>query len=247
RDAGGKFVAADPGTAAFMRGHDAVRLALAHGSRPSRISLAAPAEMGGGIVTIELSDYRRVIGLDLPFTAVFVHSAAPNDRFIYRYTSLLPFRVAPGSPSSSSDAAALFERLGNLAELAGAHDRVMAAHRSSDAGMLTADAAELTTVSGRGRLSQVTRDDQLARMREYLGATRFSRYADTVVPVIALSADGSLAWLACETDAAGVHSAHSRNEPVEYAFSWLELYARDPGDAPNRAWRAIGNASSQRP
>jgi hypothetical protein len=249
RDEKGQFVLAATGTSSFVLGHDAVRHSLAKGSRPAKISQSGPAEMGGGVVTIELADYRRVIGFDLPFSATFVHSAAPDDRYVYRYTELLPFRVAPGSPSpaNATTPAALFERLGELAEIAAAHERVMAAHRASDADLLTADAAERSTVSGRGRLSEVTRDEQSARMRGYLGAIRFSRYQDTAVPVIALSEDGSLAWLACEMEAEGIRTAEGRSEPIAYAFSWTEFYGRGPADAQNRRpWRAIGNSSSQR-
>jgi len=250
RDAKGQFVPAAPGISSFVLGHDAVRHSLAKGSRPAKISQPAPAEMGGGVVTIELADYRQVIGFALPFSATFVHSAAPDDRYVYRYTELLPFLVAPGSPSpaDATNPAALFERLGELAEIAAAHERVMAAHRASDAELLTADAAERSTVSGRGRLSEVTRDEQRARMRDYLGAIRFSRYQDTAVPVIALSEDGSLAWLACEMEAEGIRTVEGRSEAIAYAFSWTEFYARGPADAQNRRpWRAIGNSSSQRP
>lgn len=250
RDAKGAFVLAEAGTRSFVLGHDAVRLALAKGLRPARLSLAAPAEMGGGTVTLELTDYRKHMGMELPYSATFVHSAAPSDRFVYRYTELLPFRVAPGAPSTggADHPAALFERLGDLRDIAAAHERVMAAHRASDAEMLTAGGADRTTVSGRGQLAEVTREEQLARMRKYLGAIRFSRYEDTAVPVIALSEDGSLAWLACEMDAEGVRSVEGKSEPIAYAFSWVEHYARASADAQGRRpWSAIGNASSQRP
>jgi hypothetical protein len=205
--------------------------------------------MGGGTVSITLADYRKVIGQQLPFSATFVHSAAPNDRFVYRYTELLPFRVAPGSPSfGGAEAAALFERLGDLRDMAAAHERVMAAHRASDAAMMTADDTELTTISGRGRLMEVKREDQRARMSEYLGSIRFSRYEDTAVPVIAVSLDGSLGWLACEQEAEGIRTVEGKSEPIAYAFSWVELYARDAsGVQGRRMWRAIGNASSLRP
>jgi hypothetical protein len=247
RDARGAFVPADPGSASFVLGHDAVRLALAR-DRPAKLSLAAPAEMGGGEVSIDLADYRKVIGLELPGTATFVHSAAPKDRFVYRYTELLPFKIAPGSPfPDGTDPATLFDRLGDLRDLAAAHERVMAAHRASDAELMTADDAERSTVSGRGRLIEVKREDQRARMREYLGSIRFSRYEDTAVPVIALSLDGSLGWLACEQEAEGIRTVDGKSEPIAYAFSWVELYARDAGTAQHRPWRAIGNASSLRP
>lgn len=250
RDEKRQFVAGPPGMSSFVLGHDAVRLALAKGSRPAKISLPAPAEMGGGMVTIELGDYRQIIGLDVPFSATFIHSAAPKDRYVYRYTALLPFRVAPGSPApaNATNPAHLFERLGDLAEIATAHERVMAAHRASDAALLTANAAERATISGRGRLSEATREEQQERMRGYLGAMRFSRYQDTAVPVIALAEDGTLAWLACEMDAEGIHTAEGRSEPVAYGFSWTEFYARGPVDAQGRrAWHAIGNSSNERP
>jgi hypothetical protein len=249
RNEKGEFEAAPPGMAAFILGHDAVRRAHAAGSRPGSLSSPAPAEMGGGTVTIEYGDYRRVIGLQLPFAATFVHSAAPGDRFVYRYTELLPFRVAPGSPSpgGAMQAALLFERLGDLAEIGRAHERVMAAHRASDAELLTADAADRSIVSGRGMLSETRRDEQLTRMRGYLGSVRFSRYEDTQAPVIAMSADGTLAWLACEMEAEGVRNADGKSEPLAYAFSWVEFYARESGSPGHPSWRAIGNASSQKP
>lgn len=244
----GEFEAAAAGIASFVLGHDAPRLAIAAGTRPASISVPAPVETGGGTVTITLADYRRVIDFELPFTATFVHSAAPDDRYVYRYTELLPFRVAPGSaaPAGEQNPAKLMERLADLANLARAHERVMAAHRAGDATMLIADAAERSTISGTGRLSQTTRDEQLARMRNYLGSIRFSRYEDTAVPVIALSRDGTLAWLACEMQAEGHRDAGGKNEPIAYGFSWVEHYARDP-DSKDRRWTSIGIASSQRP
>ena len=58
--------------------------------------------------------------------------------------------------------------------------------------------------------------------------------------------DGTLAWLACEMQAAGHRDAGGKNEPIAYGFSWVEHYARDP-DSKDRRWISIGNASSQRP
>jgi hypothetical protein len=69
-----------------------------------------------------------------------------------------------------------------------------------------------------------------------------------MVPVIALSEDGSLAWLACEMEAEGVRTLEGKSEPIAYAFSWVEHYARGPADSRGkRPWSAIGNASSLRP
>jgi hypothetical protein len=256
RDEKGVFVAAKPGTAAFVLGHDAPRLArearanARGGARPARLELPQSPEAGGGSVSVDLDDWRHAAGLELPFRATFVHSAKPGDRYVYRYTKLLPFRVAPGSPlpDGAIDPETLFERLGDLGELASRHEEVMAAHRASDAGRLLAGTADLSTVSGRGRLSQSRRQEELARLSAYLGAIRFSRYEDTAMPVVAVSADGTLGWLACEMEAEGTRTAEGKSGPIAYAFSWVELYARAPGGAEGAPrWRAIGNASSQRP
>jgi hypothetical protein len=60
--------------------------------------------------------------------------------------------------------------------------------------------------------------------------------------IVALD-DGSLGWLACQIEAAGVQrDAGGQEAPLAFGFSWVELYARD-----GRRWRAIGNASSQKP
>jgi hypothetical protein len=223
-----------------IRGHDVHRMVLARGGRPGRIDLPAAPESGGDAVAIELGDWRDVLGTALPFEAAFVHR---GERWAYRYTAVLPFRIAPGT-TLPAEPAALFERLGDLGAIAALHEEVMAAHRASDAERLAANGAEVATVSGRGELRESRRADFIARMRGYLGAIRFSRYADTAVPVVAVSLDGTMGWLACQMEAEGLRTAEGKTEPIAYAFSWIELYGR-----PNAAdrWTAVGNASSQRP
>jgi hypothetical protein len=146
-------------------------------------------------------------------------------------------------PVEESDPSVMFDRLGDLGELAAAHERVMAAHRASDAAALTANGAEISTISGRGRLTSSTLTEFRDRMGGYLGSIRFTRYEDTAVPVIALSIDGTLGWLACEMEAEGTSTTDGKSEPLAYAFSWVELSAKKA----DGAWQSIGNASSQRP
>ncbi len=257
-DGTGALLAASAATAStlagLVHGHDVPRLAhaaLAAGARPERLERSLPPEEGGGTVTIELGDWRPVAGgLELPFAATFL---AGGERFFYRYSTVLPFQLAPGAElvGGAADPALLFARLGDLGALVAAHEEVMEAHRASDAARLTAGDAERSTISGRGRLTETTRADSLARMQDYLSPLRFARYADTVAPVVALSADGTLAWLACEMAAEGTRTREGRSEPVAYGFSWVELYAKSPPGAPGArgaaSWQRIGNASSQRP
>ena len=238
--------AVEPGCLA-LRGPDAlpVTICRAAGSeRPSTIVLELPAALGGGTTTIELDDWRAVLGAQLPFAVDFLHA---GERHAYRYTAVLAFRLAPGSALPPADAPEeLFARLGDLADLASAHERTLQAHRQSDVRILLGDAAGQSTISGRGSLRESSRDELAARLGPYLESIRFTRYEDVVVPVVAVSADGSLGWLACQIEAAGESRvsklADGSAEPIAYGFSWIELYASAAG-----SWKNIGNASSARP
>jgi len=228
-----------------LRGPDGLPATLCRGADselPASIALELPAAAGGGSVTLELADWRSLPAapqVQLPFAVDFLHG---SERHAYRYTAVLPFRLAPGvSLPEAPDT--LFARLDDLAALAAAHERALEAHRRSDVRMLLADAGERTTSSGRGVLKELGREELAARLGPYLESTRFSRYEDVATPVIALSADGSLGWLACQIEAAGLQQpANGPAESIAFGFSWIELYAQQDG-----AWRSIGNASSARP
>lgn len=243
REEGGehaRLVPAGEAEAAFVAGHAVHRMVLARGGRPDRLELA-PAATKGSAVVIELGDWRERLGVALPFEATF---RSDGKEWRHRYDAVLPFRIAPGA-ALPGDPADLAARLADLGDLAAAHERVMEAHRRSDATALVADEAEAGTVSGRGTLSGSTRAALRTRMEGYLGGIHFTRYEDTEVPVIAVATDGSLGWLACAMEAEGERHEGEGREEVRYAFSWVELYARAP-DAPGR-WLRIGNASSERP
>lgn len=277
RSGAGALESADAAMAGFLRGHEVHRMLLdleqrfRSGARatqpgclallgpddlpvticreagvdlPRTIELELPAALGGGSTTIELGDWRNLHGVRLPFAADFLHA---GERHTYRYTEVLPFRLAPGTALPPAGAPeALFARLGDLAGLAAAHARTLEAHRRSDVRLLLADAAEASTVSGRGRLSASSREELAARLGPYLESIDFTRYEDVAVPVVAVSADGTLGWLACQIEAAGssrvAKLADGSPEPIAYGFSWLELYAQAEG-----TWQNIGNASSARP
>ncbi len=218
-----------------LRGPDALAVTIcraAGSERPATIVLELPAALGGGSTTLELDDWRAVHGVQLPFAVDFLHA---GERHTYRYSEVLPFRVAPGVdlPRGAEAADPLFARLGDLAALASAHERTLAAHRQSDVRLLLDDAAERSLVSGRGTLKETGSDELAARLGPYLESIRFTRYEDVVVPVVAVSADGSLGWLACQIEAAGESRvsklADGSAEPIAYGFSWIELYARSDG------------------
>jgi hypothetical protein len=90
--------AVEPGCLA-LRGPDGLAVTLCRagtGELPGTIALELPAAAGGGSVTLELGDWRSLPSapeVQLPFTVDFLHG---SERHTYRYTTVLPFRLAPG-------------------------------------------------------------------------------------------------------------------------------------------------------
>jgi hypothetical protein len=240
-DTSARLAAAPAFLEQFVRGHEVHRLLCDAPERTERgepLELSLHEKLGGGTVRIEFSDWRPVHGIDLPFQVDFIHG---QQHFTHRFTAILPFRIAPGS-SLPPDPIARFERLGDLAEIAALHQRVLDAHLEGDVQGILGDESAMGTTSGRGRLATKSRDALAQSMGAYLETTHFERYEDIVIPIIAVSADGSLGWLGCEIEAAGSQQdASGEVSPLAYGFSWVELVAREDG-----RWRRIGNASSAR-
>ena len=114
---------------------------------PATIELALPAGLGGGSTRIELGDWRGLHGVQLPFAA-----DPPRRRAAH-----LSLHRSAALPSRSrihlaGGARGALRRLGDLAALASAHERTLAAHRQSDVRILLADAADAAS-SPAGALS----------------------------------------------------------------------------------------------
>jgi len=232
----GPFAGAGDGPCIETVGPDTLSARICRGPEdelPTRIELTQPDDQ---TVTIELDDWRELFGVRLPFAAVFV---AGDGRWSYRFVDVLPFRLAAGVELPTTPQR-LYEHLGDLGELAAAHERGMKAHRESDVELLLADQAESSTISARGELVEGRRDELRGIMTSYLGATRFSRYEDVELPIVAVALDGSMGWLACQIEAEGQQDQPGgETSSIAFGFSWVELYARSDG----RLVR-VGNASS---
>ncbi len=207
------------------------------GSAPSRLTLTSAG--AAAPVVVEFSDWRRVLGVTLPFAIDYQQG---GERHTHRFVAVLPFTLAPGVvvPADPGDA---FDRLGDLADLAALHRGAIDAHVTSDVTRLTAGEFDRSTVARRGALVETTREALVARLGPYLRSIRFTRYEDVRVPVIAVSNDGSLGWLGCEIEADGHEVGPQGQEArVAYAFSWFETAIKRDG-----RWLRNGNASSARP
>src|SRR5688572_31879008 len=106
--------------------------------------------------------------------------------------ALLPAFLILGACAHSSPTS----REDDVAQLLRLHERSLEAHRRSDAAMLVGDAPDDFLVVSRGSVNTVTRAQMLQGMSGYLGSTTFTRYEDLRPPVVKVSQDGTLAWVA---------------------------------------------------
>lgn len=226
-----------------------IELCPSHGdARPVRLRLTPPGAPEP--IVVELSDWRPVLGVAaasrasrrpviLPFAIDYLQGGG---RYAHRFAALMPFSLAPGV-AVPADPGAAFDRLGDLAGLAALHRAAIEAHLASDVARLAAGEFARSTVARRGELVETTREALVGRLGPYLQSIQFARYEDVRVPVIAVSDDGSLGWIACEIEAEGHEVVpQAPGARVAYAFSWIETAVKRDG-----RWLRNGNASSARP
>lgn len=145
--------------------------------------------------------------------------------------------------SCANTAAPRAPRAADARALLALHERVLEAHRRSDPAMLLEGAAEEFVQAGRGQLTRPTLAERRERFTRYLGATRFTRYADDVPPVVEVSADGTLGWVVAQVSAEGLQSmAGAPPETLRFTSAWIELYRKV-----GREWTSVGNVSNFKP
>ena len=92
----------------------------------------------------------------------------------------------------------------------------------------------------RGEMSSPSKQELRDFLGPYLAAAKFEFYRDKVPPLVKVSQDGTLGWVAAQIEARGqTVGADGQARPIEAEFAWIELYERR-GDE----WVSIGNATS---
>jgi hypothetical protein len=120
------------------------------------------------------------------------------------------------------------------------HRQTLQAHLDRDAGFFVKDRPDDFLLVSRGELVHPSREATLDRFRSYLGATTFSEYKDLVPPVVKVSADGTLGWVAVQVSAKGVQKQpDGKEEPLEFVCAWVSLFEKRDGK-----WISVGNASN---
>ena len=149
------------------------------------------------------------------------------------WSALLALAWSSGC-ASAPDRAALIDDLRAL------HAAQVQAHLDGDAEFFGRDLSEdLFSVWG-GEIRRPKQEDVRAMFERYLGRTTFSRYEDLEEPLVGVSDDGSLGWIAVRMRIEGVEVLEDGEPaPMGFTCAWLTLYRRD-----GERWIRLGDATT---
>ena len=208
------------GTLARMQDNDA--------TRPAGFLFELP---GTSPIEVRFGDWRNTNGRMLPF---HVQIDDGSRRFDYFYTKV---EISEASPTWFFDAvpAPDLDRL----LLHRLHRRILAAHCMGDADLIADLTAEDLVVASRGELHRSTREETRGRFTALFERLDYTGYQDLVDPVIEVSGDGSLGWIAVNVRALGKEI--ESGTPFDSQWSWIMLARKVEG-----VWLHAGNASNVR-
>ena len=127
----------------------------------------------------------------------------------------------------------------DVAEILAQHEKILQAHRDNDVDLLMEDAADKYTLVTGGEVIYPSIEERSARFVDYFGITEFSKYEDSIPPVVKVSDDGTLAWLIARVSVSGTQHFGKQEQALEFVSAWIELYEKKEG-----RWIQTGNVSN---
>jgi hypothetical protein len=119
-----------------------------------------------------------------------------------------------------------------------AHETARRAHLQGDAELMAPGMAETVVLASNGELMVNPKEKVVAFFRGYFARVKYLEWSDEAPPVITVSPDGRMGWMAVKVRAR--YLDRTKPEAGEKAFksSWIATYQRV-----GCAWKMTGNAS----
>jgi hypothetical protein len=182
------------------------------------------------VIEARFLDWRPHEDSELPFQI----SIDDGERtFDYRYTDI---RVSASSPDWFSAAVP-----GPVPDEVGVyrlHRNLLAAHCVGDAGQMAALSAAVLTSANRGKLTTMSNADLEERFITLFETLDYTEYHDLSDPVIEVSADGTLGWIAVNTRTVG--TARETGQTFDDQWAWIMTARKVDG-----RWLHSADASSR--
>ena len=123
-------------------------------------------------------------------------------------------------------------------ELLSLHEQTRRAHLQGDAAAIAATIGDRLLMAENGRIRTQSNAEVAQFFAGYLKRVRYSQWRDVSPPLVTVSADGSMAWMAVEIEATYTNADKPADGEKRFKSSWIATYARD-----NCRWRMTGIAS----
>lgn len=180
-------------------------------------------------IEVHLKDWRDSNGRTLPF---HVQIDDGSRRFDYFYTKI---EITEASPIWFFEAVPGPDL--NRLQIHRLHRRILAAHCMGDADLIADLTAPDIVVASRGELHRSTREETRERFTGLFERLDYTGYHDLLDPVIEVSEDGGMGWIAVNVRAVGAEIG--TGTPFDSQWSWIMLARKIDG-----SWLHAGNASS---
>lgn len=124
------------------------------------------------------------------------------------------------------------------AELLALHEAARQAHLKGDPAPLAAAIGDRLLLAENGVIRSQTKADVAKFFSGYLARVRYSEWRDVSPPVVMVSPDGKMAWMAVALEARYTRADKPAEGAKTFKSSWIATYQRD-----DCAWRMTGIAS----
>ena len=125
------------------------------------------------------------------------------------------------------------------AEALAAHETTRQAHLRGDAALLASRVADTLVLADNGAVRVQSNAEVAQFFTGYFKRTRYAQWRDTKPPVVAISPDGQMAWMAVELVARYTRADKPNDGEKTFKSSWIATYKRD-----KCAWQLTGIASN---
>jgi hypothetical protein len=124
------------------------------------------------------------------------------------------------------------------AELLSVHEAARQAHLRGDAAPIAAATGEQLLLAENGRVRTQTNAEVAQFFIDYFKRVRYREWRDVTPPVVTVSPDQQMAWMAVELEAKYTRADKPAEGEKSFRSSWIATYKRD-----RCAWRMTGIAS----
>lgn len=124
------------------------------------------------------------------------------------------------------------------AELLAIHETTRQAHLRGDAAPIAATIGDQLLLAENGALRRQSNAEVAQFFTGYFKRVRYRQWRDVSPPVVTISPDGEMAWMAVAVEAKYTRADKPAEGEKSFKSSWIATYQRD-----NCAWRMTAIAS----